>query len=381
MESIIKRLENLYEKNLGGIREKISAYNVEHERNLDGPFLMSSREDLYRKATVKILFVGQESYRLRGRNKSESYDIIPLMENNIYVVEETHTNSPFWHSVFKITEALNPELKNKSCFFWTNVSKYSVDGGSLLPNEHKFIVEQTNNILLDEIKIIEPDVVVFFSGPDYDDKIRIQFDDQLQFEKITGNIAPREFARMVHPSLPRNSFRTYHPSGGQQQRINYQQLIILYSLGYDFESLMNDFKKQNEEIAKELNLELNWDPKIGQVDSCFYFYKPEWPFGIGFCFDDTWARHFFGGICRKELKLISEMTAKLIQEKLGVNQTPTENLPYWFWFDEHKNWDQKTFDEIENGELKMKIKIKVEEMLLKLEGETFPANFRPALSE
>ena len=123
MESIIKRLENLYEKNLGGIREKISAYNVEHERNLDGPFLMSSREDLYRKATVKILFVGQESYRLRGRNKSESYDIIPLMENNIYVVEETHTNSPFWHSVFKITEALNPELKNKSCFFWTNVSK------------------------------------------------------------------------------------------------------------------------------------------------------------------------------------------------------------------------------------------------------------------
>ncbi|MEI7726737.1 MAG: hypothetical protein WCK09_16630 [Bacteroidota bacterium] len=369
MESIIRRLENVYETKLRGIHEKMASYNEEHERKLDGPFLMSSREELYRKAKVKILFVGQESYRLEGRNKSESYDIIPLMENNIFVIEEDYTNSPFWHSVFSLNEILNPDFNDQCCFFWTNVSKYSVNGGPLTHDEHKFVVEQTHNLLLDEINLINPDVVVFFSGPYYDDKIRCQFNGQLQFEKVKEEIPINEFARVVHPSLPKNSFRTYHPSGGQRKHINYIQLIALYALGRDVEGLMQVFKNQNEEIKKELNLELYCDPNLGQVDSCLYFYKQEWPFGIGFCFDNTWARHFFGGICRKELKAIPGKTAKLIQDKLGTCEPPTEGLPYWFWFDEHKDWNQRTFDEIRSGELKKKIKIKVEEMLLKLEGE------------
>jgi hypothetical protein len=52
-----------------------------------------------------------------------------------------------------------------------------------------------------------------------------------------------------------------------------------------------------------------------------------------------------------------------------MNQAPTETWPYWFWFDEHKDWNQKTFDEIKSGELKMKIKVIVEEIIKKLEGE------------
>ena len=372
MESIIKRLENLYEKSLEGIHEKISAYNDEHDRELDGPFLMSTREDLYSKAKVKILIVGQESYRLKDRNNNESYDIIQLMENNIYVIEENHTNSPFWHTVVALNGILNPEFKERCCFFWTNVSKYSDNGGPLSPDEHKFIVEQTKNMLLDEIKIIEPDAVIFLSGPHYDDKIRIQFDGQLQFEIVSENITVRDFARVVHPSLPKNSFRTYHPSGGQRKRINYNQLIVLYSLGYDVKRLMNDFKKQNEEIAKELNLEIYFSDNLGQADSYFYFYKQEWPFGIGFGFDTTWARNFFGGICRIDLKTkLSEKTVKAIQDKLGMSQEQFENWPYWYLFNEHRNWNLRTFEEITNGELKRKIKIKVEEMLTKLEGVEF----------
>jgi len=131
--------------------------------------------------------------------------------------------------------------------------------------------------------------------------------------------------------------------------------------------LLEKFKKQTEQIAKELKLELHYDPNLGQADSCFYFFKQEWSFGIGFGFDNAWTCDFFGGVCRKDLDIaIPEKIINEIQNKFGMSQQPTRNWPYWFWVEEHRNWNQSTFEEIISGELVKKIKISVEEIMTKL---------------
>ena len=65
------------------------------------------------------------------------------------------------------------------------------------------------NILEEEIKIINPDIVLFLTGPYYDYYIEKQLKG-VEF-KTVENYGIRQFARVEHEALPKNSFRIYHP--------------------------------------------------------------------------------------------------------------------------------------------------------------------------
>jgi hypothetical protein len=81
--------------------------------------------------------------------------------------------------------------------------------------------------LTDEIKIVQPDVILFFSGPNYDDKIKIQFNETPQFVKVFDDIPIRELARVAHDDLPYNSYRAYHPAALQRQnKLNQVERLI-----------------------------------------------------------------------------------------------------------------------------------------------------------
>lgn len=61
----------------------------------------------------------------------------------------------------------------------------------------------------DEIKIINPDIVLFLTGYNYDNYIKKQLHD-VEFAAVSG-YNEKEFARLKHSVLPYNSFRIYHP--------------------------------------------------------------------------------------------------------------------------------------------------------------------------
>ena len=62
----------------------------------------------------------------------------------------------------------------------------------------------------EEIKeIIKPKIVLFLTGPNYDNYIRNQLEG-VKF-KTVENYNERQFARVEHKSLPENSFRIYRP--------------------------------------------------------------------------------------------------------------------------------------------------------------------------
>jgi hypothetical protein len=65
-------------------------------------------------------------------------------------------------------------------------------------------------LLLDEIKILKPDVVIFFTSHHFDNRIKNIFD-KIEFTSSVG-LSEKQCSQLIHKSLLKLSFRTYHPN-------------------------------------------------------------------------------------------------------------------------------------------------------------------------
>ena len=193
-----EKLKALYK---GKQSDFINLVDTFPDDDLAGPFLTSPNEKYFSSPT-RLLVVGQETagwdYNVRDIDKQ-----MGVYESFNLGVE--YYSSPFWNITRKIERTLNNE--EYSCA-WTNINKFDLDGGRPYGKYEKAI-SQFDKILIDEIKILAPSICMFFTGPSFDERIKQIFED-IKFVDIP-NWPNRQFCRLVHPLLPENSFRSYHP--------------------------------------------------------------------------------------------------------------------------------------------------------------------------
>ena len=363
--TINERLNNLYNLNLTGIIDISNHFND----NLDGPHLMYCLgEKQYIDADKKIVFIGQEPNTWIFRAWDEIEESLKRYKE-FGLAKEAKYVTPFWRALKLVNKTLNPNL-GQECFFWTNVSKYSTyEGKKVKESEFEFI-NQKLNILQEEIKILNPDVVIFFSGPNYDNWINPQFDGEIKFEQVNEDIPKKELARLIHKDLPKHTYRTYHPSSLQRQKKwNYIQLIVNYILEYDPVEIFKTFRTQIYNIAEELDLEIDGSSEFnGLVNTGFYLNKKNWEnCAIGFEFERSWASDFFYGICRKNMNTkISQTILTQINQYIENADGHNEFWPWWKWF-KNRDWDYNSLIEIENGNMEEEIKTIVKKLIEKLE--------------
>jgi hypothetical protein len=225
--TINQQLEELYREKLKNIEP---LFDFDHE--IDGPIIMNAWEDEYMSSHIKILFVGQECDTWMGWTVDKFEEL-----RNKYIdfkLSKNGNRTVFWQYVYYVNSILNPSNKEGNNFLWTNVSKFCMwDGKSLDWTTHQATVKHFN-CLKDEIRILEPEVVLFFSGPFYDDRIKIQFDSQIIFEQLDNNIALRELAVLRNDNLPIHTYRTYHPRPMQSHFKTRHLEIILNKIKTDF---------------------------------------------------------------------------------------------------------------------------------------------------
>lgn len=230
MESTNAKLDKLYKSYLTEITEI-----YKNKKHLDGPHLMVCSDIPYNVSAKKILFVGQENtgwvFRdfkpegISGLTSDVLYDYClrcysMTIKNAITKNNNRKRSSAFWRAVFKVNKELgnssnpNPEFPD---FVYTQVSKccnledlVNKTPPPLSWNDHVEICQKLP-LLKNEVVITNPDIVIFFSGPNYDGKLQVQFNNELKFEKLFEDIPSRQIARVIHPGLPFNSIRTYHP--------------------------------------------------------------------------------------------------------------------------------------------------------------------------
>ncbi len=187
-------LNELYAKHWSDIQE-IRKRNPE----LSAPILIKFPES-YLSQNVKLMIIGQQT---KGWGKGGISDLLKCYDK--FNLGETYYASPFWSITRKIERTLNI---HKNAVVWSNLNRCDYND-ERPPLKIEKDLRVTSPLLRGEIEILQPDVVIFFSGPNYDEHIQQSFIGSI-FESIDG-FTLREVSRINHELLPQHTYRTYHP--------------------------------------------------------------------------------------------------------------------------------------------------------------------------
>jgi hypothetical protein len=244
MKSLNEQLKDLYVTKfregspcfLQQLREKRRHENSKEQPAY--PLLLKIDEDRYQEADLKIMIFGQEtnswehkvSDKLVPLEESES-----IIENTVNVFMNHYScflseklnkrgiDSPFWIANKKIFNGLKGK---KFEILWNNVYKI----GNKLTDQnrpHSTIRELENNyfdVIAEEIKILKPNVLVFFTGPNYETRVQKKFK-IISTQGLSASVSNEALAKLTLENGI-TSYRTYHPNYLQQKKKDYLKLII-----------------------------------------------------------------------------------------------------------------------------------------------------------
>ena len=186
-------------------RNRIFGIKYECDSNMKGPFLIAPN-DTYWRSSTKVAFVGQQTNGWCSTN-----DITDQMkEYRDFDLARNYKSTPFWNVIRKLEKRL---VQNPYSSAWLNLNRYDQgddnDSGGGEPSEKNLIIlSEIDYILLEELKLITPDIVIFFTAHTRDNRII----SLLQGKKLTiGNFTQEQLCKIESPCLESLIFRTYHP--------------------------------------------------------------------------------------------------------------------------------------------------------------------------
>lgn len=195
--------------------EKIQIMNQE----LSAPLFVSVPEK-YPSLKTKLMVVGQQTWDWgieNGRRKDLGSNPIKTLMEWAHGFPNHYKRSPFFQAASKLCRMLNGD-DPEAVFLWSNLVR--VDQHNKRPSTE--IEEEMADLKLleEEIKITNPDVIVFFTGPNYDDTLEKTFPDMVK------TLKDNYLSILDHSLLPKFSFRTYHPGYLRRKRMwNYLSII------------------------------------------------------------------------------------------------------------------------------------------------------------
>lgn len=152
---------------------------------LSNPFLVKALP-AYRKAKRKVLFLGQETngwdsfkttldaFRSQDENVRREYviDYLQWMYEDLqYHRKFDHT--PFWKGMRRLFQAVSPDDGDDG-FLHTELVRFNYEN-KRPPEEIEDLLQREYNVLPMEITALSPEVVVFLTGPDYDNRLRATY--------------------------------------------------------------------------------------------------------------------------------------------------------------------------------------------------------------
>jgi len=174
-------------------------------------------------AELKILYVGKENNGWMNREERKKYglnedysDTNVFLNASLELYKDFNLGRKYRRSFYTFLDMLFEEIRkrnSKTGILWSNLIRVDcVDRNNLYESyelKKKVILLDGNKILREEISILKPDVVIFVTGPSYDDFLRESFPGISLLQ--VGNFGLNEVCRLEHDELPKTSLRIYHP--------------------------------------------------------------------------------------------------------------------------------------------------------------------------
>jgi hypothetical protein len=220
-KSINEQLRTMYVTNYDELKSKFNERLANDVIKATNPLLLSiDNEEAYRASDLKIMFFGQETNDWEGPFGQGIDHLLNTYQDYFREVKDHQHHRPFWNMVREYTKSVqqkNPHMKID--YVWNNILKVgrAENIGKPLP-EIVALQQKYFPVIKAEIEILQPDVVVIFTGPNYDEHIKYEFPGA-EFIKIQ-ELKEREICAINSKYLPARTFRTYHPGylvRGRQQ--------------------------------------------------------------------------------------------------------------------------------------------------------------------
>ena len=186
------------------------------------------------ESKAKLMVIGQETYGWVFEGNREK-----TMEHTMeFLSHNKDKNSYFWYFIKQFYETLGEELGNDfTPIVWNNVRKVCFNlpkhkgkpkPKDPLPQElQEFIDNNLGNLLFEEIKIIQPKIALFLTGPNFEKYIKpqlhgIEHHSIKDFLALNPTLKQEEFPLpnklkkvkvLTHKDLPNTlMLRIYHPT-------------------------------------------------------------------------------------------------------------------------------------------------------------------------
>lgn len=192
-----------------------------------GPYLIEPN-DAYIKASKRLVIVGQET----GHWDTLDYHLEPhgySVESQLSCYRNFNVNGrsnraihpgAFWNVTRKIELGLGNESHSCAAL---NLNRFSENGRRPCPKNLSILAE-IDWLMLEELSLLKPDIVVFFTGPRYDARLQSLLDPSWS---DVGDLPPRQLTRITSPRLECEIFRTYHPTYLRRARLEEKVIRII----------------------------------------------------------------------------------------------------------------------------------------------------------
>lgn len=214
------RLIELYQEH----ERQIFDINLHPKEKMNGPFLISSSMQ-YERSPLKVAFIGQET-----RGWARSKEVIEQVEKYAsFEYGKRYYASPFWNTIRKIEKALGITPYSSA---WLNINRY--DQNKKRPSEENLQkLSELDFILREDLIILQPDILILFTGPKYDERIRSLL--EASFTRPDG-FKSRQASLISSSKIPcKRIYRTYHPNYLRRSGLENKLISFIKS---DFQGLV-----------------------------------------------------------------------------------------------------------------------------------------------
>jgi len=185
------------------------------------PLLIYLDEVKYKSSDIKIMIFGQETNDWGGNFTGNPNDALntynDFFNSNACYGYAGH----FWNGFNRFLILLNQKFPKKTvASVWNNVIKVGNSGRNKNhPPQYIYDIERVYfNVVNNEIAILQPDIILFLSGPDYDTEIRNSLPG-VSFCALSNSFNERAIAKLKYKNFT-NVYRTYHPNYLWRKGIN-----------------------------------------------------------------------------------------------------------------------------------------------------------------
>jgi len=189
--------------------------------------LLLNPPEQYERQRTRLLVIGQQTNSwyndwVREKRGTEAIDKLMEIYRDVFRLGLI-VGTTFWQAVRSLERRLGVEA---GAILWSNLNK--VDENRARPSkdiENRIL--QVFPVLEQEINLAKPDVVVFFTGPEYEQLLTSAFRGA---DRVGAGLDLKVLARVRHRSLPAKTFRTYHPNYLRRARLTEPVLSRIASL-------------------------------------------------------------------------------------------------------------------------------------------------------